>query len=237
MRTPAHSRAAAHRLIGALPMPLPQDEVRFADAVQAALLDSELLNTDDVGNSPAVAAATRDGLTSLAHLLDAPTGGHGAGRLLVLLLAERDGFTPYPAPDKFQLRVRQAATALLNLALWHTDHPIQLLGGALQVHAEEVRDAEGYHAPSTRAAGSVTVTAGLAPGSGELHLTVQPFEAGALSVCGRWLDQRAEDSAGGPAPACDGCFGRAPLDPAPVFTAPEHDAWTVFLAAHIGEEA
>ncbi|MFD7861568.1 hypothetical protein [Streptomyces sp. NPDC059783] len=47
---------------------------------------------------------------------------------------------PHPAPDTLQLQARDAATALLHLALWHTDDLLRLLGGALQVHAEEVSD-------------------------------------------------------------------------------------------------
>ncbi|MEU6293074.1 hypothetical protein K388_07159 [Streptomyces sp. KhCrAH-43] len=138
--SPADSRADAQRLIEALPRPLPRDDARRADAVQAALLASGLLDRSDLGNSPAVAAATRDGLTCLAHLLDEGAPGHGAGQLLLLLLAERDAFTPHPAPDTLQLQARDAATALLHLALWHTDDLLRLLGGALQVHAEEVSD-------------------------------------------------------------------------------------------------
>ncbi|MFI9771863.1 hypothetical protein ACIHJG_34115 [Streptomyces sp. NPDC052415] len=131
----------ARSLIEALPRPLPQDEARRADAVQAALLTSGLIDSSDLGNSSAVAAATRDGLTSLAHLLDQDAPGHGAGRLLLLLLAERNAFTPHPAPDTAQLRARDAATALLCLAQWHvSDDPLRLLGGALEVHAEEARD-------------------------------------------------------------------------------------------------
>ncbi|MFE5407193.1 hypothetical protein ACFQ9Z_39205 [Streptomyces sp. NPDC056580] len=137
MRTPADSRAAARRLIAALPRPLPHDEARRADAVQTALLASGLLDSSDLGNSPAVQAAARDGFTSLTHLLDKDAPGHGAGQLLLLLLAEREAFNPHPAPDEDQLRARDAATALLHLALWHTDDLMHLLGGALQVHAEE----------------------------------------------------------------------------------------------------
>ena len=138
---PTDSRATARSLIEALPRPLPQDEARRADVVQAALLTSGLLDHSDLGHSPAVAAAIRDGLTSLAHLLDEHAPGHGAGRLLLLLLAERDAFTPYPAPDTAQLRARDTATALLCLAQWHvSDDPLRLLGCALEVHAEEARD-------------------------------------------------------------------------------------------------
>ncbi|MEV0966946.1 hypothetical protein AB0J25_31040 [Streptomyces sp. NPDC049910] len=138
--SPANSRADARRLIKALPRPLPRDEARRANAVQGALLASGLLDSNDLGNSPAVAAATRDGLTSLAHLLDENAPGHGAGQLLLLLLAERNAFTLHPAPDTLQRHARDAATALLHLALWHTDDPLRLLANALQVHAEEARD-------------------------------------------------------------------------------------------------
>jgi hypothetical protein len=134
--SPANSRADARRLIEALP----RDEARRADAVQGALLASELLDSNDLGNSPAVAAAIRDGLTSLAHLLDEDAPGHGTGQLLLLLLAERNAFTPHPAPDTLQRHACDAATALLHLALWHTDDPLRLLANALQVHAEEARD-------------------------------------------------------------------------------------------------
>ncbi|MGW3928729.1 hypothetical protein ACWECC_11565 [Streptomyces microflavus] len=137
MRTPADSRADAQHLIEALPRPLPQDEGRRADAVQAGLLASGLLDRNDLGNSPAVASAVRDGLTSLAHLLDEAESGRGAGQLLLLLLAEREAFVPYPAPDHDQVRIRDAATALLDLALWHEDDLLRLIGGALQVHADE----------------------------------------------------------------------------------------------------
>ncbi|WP_331732047.1 hypothetical protein OG613_47350 (plasmid) [Streptomyces sp. NBC_00015] len=140
MRTPADSRAYARHLIKGLPRPLPQDEARRANAVQAGLLASGLLDSNDLGNSPAVAAAARDGLTSLAHLLDEAAPEHGAGQLLLLVLAKREGFTPHPAPDEDQCRAREAATALLDLALWHTDDPLRLLGAALQVHAEETRN-------------------------------------------------------------------------------------------------
>ncbi|MFI5867153.1 hypothetical protein [Streptomyces sp. NPDC051546] len=139
--SPADSRADARRLIEALPRPLPRDEARRANAVQSALLASGLLDSNDLGNSPAVAAATRDGLTSLAHLLDEDAPGHGAGQLLLLLLAERNAFTPHPAPDTLQRHARDAATALLHLAQWHvSDDPLRLLANALQVHAEEARD-------------------------------------------------------------------------------------------------
>ncbi|MFF1678764.1 hypothetical protein ACFVYG_22325 [Streptomyces sp. NPDC058256] len=140
MRTPADACADARQLIEVLPRPLPRDEARRADAVQATLLASGLLDSSNLGNSPAVAAAARDGLTSLAHLLDEAAPGHGAGQLLLLLLAGRDAFTPHPAPDEDQLRARDTATALLHLVLWHTDDPLRLLGAALQVHAEETRD-------------------------------------------------------------------------------------------------
>ncbi|KNE78791.1 hypothetical protein AB0B04_18910 [Streptomyces xinghaiensis] len=143
MRTPADSRTDARHLIEALPSPLPRDEARRADVVQAGLLASGLMDSNDLGNSPAVAAAARDGLTSLAHLLDEADPGHGAGRLLLLLLAEREAFTPHPAPEEDELRARDAATALLHLALWHTEDPLRLLGTALQVHAEEAQHRDG----------------------------------------------------------------------------------------------
>lgn len=139
MRTPADSRTDARHLIEALPRPLPWDTARRADAVQAALLASGLMDRNDLGNSPAVAAAARDGLTSLVHLLDEADPGHGAGQLLLLLLAGREAFTLHPTPDADQLRARDAAAALLDLALWHTDDPLRLLGGALQVYAEEAQ--------------------------------------------------------------------------------------------------
>ncbi|MFF8431015.1 hypothetical protein ACF07Y_38960 [Streptomyces sp. NPDC016566] len=141
MRTPAASRAIAQRLIAALPRPLPRYEPRTADAVQAALLASGLLDSSDLGNSRTVQAAIRDGLTCLAHLLDEPAQGHGAGQLLLLLLAVREQFTPHPAPDEALLRAQDVAAALLDLAEWHTDDdPLDLLGSALQVHAKETHD-------------------------------------------------------------------------------------------------
>ncbi|GAB1332034.1 hypothetical protein [Streptomyces sennicomposti] len=49
---PTDSRATARSLIEALPRPLPQDEARRADAVQAALLTSGLLDRTDTTASP-----------------------------------------------------------------------------------------------------------------------------------------------------------------------------------------
>ncbi|MGW6202153.1 hypothetical protein ACWF9B_00640 [Streptomyces sp. NPDC055089] len=143
MRTPTASRANARHLIEALPRPLPRDEEHRAEAVQTALLTSGLLDSSDLGNSAAVAAAVRDGLTSLAHLLDEAPSGHGAGQLLVLLLAEREAFTPHPAPTEDQLQARGAANALLHLAMWHADDELPLIASALQVHAEEARNSAG----------------------------------------------------------------------------------------------
>ncbi|WP_234322538.1 hypothetical protein [Streptomyces sp. NRRL S-350] len=240
MRTPADSRADAQRLINALAAPLPRDDARRADAVQSALLDSGLLNRDDLGSSPAVAAAARDGLTSLAHLLDARVQGQGGGRLLLLLLAERERFTPHPAPDEVELRIRVAASALLHLGLWHVDDTLRLLGSALQVHSEEARDAAGGDAPPPApAAALVPVTPGLSSDGGELHLAVGAFDAdGALSVCGRWLSERVtDDPSGSVPPRCGTCFGLSAQGPALIFTGDEHDAWTAFTAAHRGEEA
>lgn len=240
MRTTADSRAGAQRLIDSLPVPPPRDDGRRADAVQSALLDSGLLNPDDLGNSPAVAAAARDGLTSLAHLLDARAQGQGGGRLLLLLLAEREGFTPHPAPDEAELRIRGAASALLHLALWHVDDPLRLLGGALEVHAEEACDAAGGDAPHPAPAASlVPVTPGLSSDGEELHLAVGAFDAGrALSVCGRWVSERAAGVGTGPVPPeCDTCFGLSEQGPALIFTGDEHDAWTSFIAAHRREGA
>lgn len=238
MRTTADSRAGAQRLIDSLPVPLPRDDGRRADAVQSALLDSGLLDPDDLGNSPAVAAAARDGLTSLAHLLDARVQGQGGGRLLLLLLAEREGFTPHPVPDEAELRIWGAASALLHLALWHVDDPLRLLGGALEVHAEEVCDAAGGDAPYP-AAGLVPVTPGLSSDGEELHVAVGAFDAGrALSVCGRWVSERAAGVGTGPVPPeCDTCFGLSEQGPALIFTGDEHDAWTSFIAAHRREGA
>ncbi len=89
----AQTPPAARRLIEARPRSLSQDEARRADAVRAALLAGGLLNSNYLGNSLVVAAATRDGLTSLAHVLDEARPGRGAGQLL--LFAERDAFTPF----------------------------------------------------------------------------------------------------------------------------------------------
>ncbi|MFF8478682.1 hypothetical protein [Streptomyces sp. NPDC015414] len=171
MRTPVDSRAAARRLIAALPRPLPHDETRRADAVQAALLASGLLDSSDLGNSPAVQAAARDGLTTLTHLLDKDAPGYGAGQLLLVLLAEPEAFAPHPAPDEDQLRARDAATALLHLALWHTDDPLHLLDSALQVHAPRKRATTT--APRRREPRILTRTAH--------HLTVRPGTRGGPS--------------------------------------------------------
>ncbi|MGY3677288.1 hypothetical protein [Streptomyces sp. TE33382] len=240
MRTPADSRADAQRLIKALAAPLPLDDGRRANAVQSALLDSGLLNRDDLGSSPAVAAAARDGLTSLAHLLDARLQGQGGGRLLLLLLAERERFTPHPVPDEAELRIRGAASALLHLGLWHVDDTLRLLGGALQVHSEEARNAAGGDAPfPAPGAGLVPVTPGLSTDGRELHLAVGAFDAdGALSACGRWLSERViDDTSDTVPPKCDTCFGLSAQGPALIFTGEEHDAWTAFTGAHRGEEA
>ncbi|MEU6405398.1 hypothetical protein [Streptomyces sp. NPDC046985] len=240
MRTPADSRADAQRLIEALAGPLPRDERGRAGAVQAGLLRSGLLDKNDLG-TPAVVSATRDGLTSLAHLLDEAAPGHGAGHLLLLLFAERAQFTPHPVPEAWQLRARDAAIALLDHALRHAEDPLRLLGAALEVHAEERRECSTF-APSRRASGQApaAVTPALTLDQTELHLAVGAFEPGILTVCGQQVEQKAADSAGsagGLPPECAGCFGRAPLDPAPIFTPGEHDAWTAFLVDHRPEGA
>ena len=228
------SRAAAQRLLAALPKRLPTDEERSADVVQAALLDSGLLAGADLGSSPAVAAAARHGLTSLAHLLDTLTGGYGAGQLVLLVLAEREGFTPHPAPDPVQLRARAAATALLNLSLWHTDDPIRLLYAAMQAHAEEARDVDN-HGPSRSDVGSVRVTEGLTLTDDEVHLTIHPLgDRGALSICGLGLDAKAEGSTAAHRSECARCFGRTAVSPAPILTGREHDAWTAYIADRNG---
>ncbi|WP_331726050.1 hypothetical protein [Streptomyces sp. NBC_00470] len=140
---PADSREAARRLIEALPQPLPSDESRRADAVLAALQTSRLLDDNSVGISQAVADAARDGLTSLAHLLDEDAPDHGAGDLLLLLLADHNLFIahPAPAPGSLRCRVRDAGTALLHLSLWHTDDQLLLLSDAMNAHAEQARAA------------------------------------------------------------------------------------------------
>lgn len=240
MRTPANSRVDAQRLVEALAGPLPQDERGRAGAVQAGLLRSGLLDKNDLG-TPAVVSATRDGLTSLAHLLDEAASGHGAGQLLLLLLAERAQFTPHPVPEAWQLRARDTAITLLDHALWHAEDPLRLIGAALEVHAEE-RYESSDAAPSRRVSGQAPadVTPALTLNQTELHLAVGAFEPGVLTVCGQQVEQKAADStgrSGGPLPECTGCFGRAPLAPAPIFTPGEHDAWTAFLADHRPEGA
>jgi hypothetical protein len=132
----ADSRDAARLLIQALPQPLPKNEAQRADAVLAGLLASGLLDNTGLGHSPSVAAAIRDGFTCLAHLLDEINPGHGDGQVVLLLLSDRYSFI-YPAPDADQARARDTATALLDLARRHTDHPMLILGAALQAHAEE----------------------------------------------------------------------------------------------------
>ncbi|WP_327391539.1 hypothetical protein OG728_39395 (plasmid) [Streptomyces microflavus] len=139
IRTPADSRAVAKRLLESLRRQLPTTDAGRADAAHRALRTSGLLDSSNLSSS-AVAAAVRDGLTSLAHLLDEDAPGHGAGQLLLLVLAETEAFTPHPAPSKHQIIAREAAAALLTLALWHTDDdPQLLLGPALRAHAEEAR--------------------------------------------------------------------------------------------------
>jgi hypothetical protein len=233
MRTPAESRAYAQRLIRALAGPLPRDERGRADAVQSGLLLSGLLGMSDLGPR-AVVSATRDGLTSLAHLLDDADPGHGAGQLLLLLFAERAAFTPHPVPEAWQLQVRDTAIALLDHALWHAEDPLRLLGAALEVHAEEQRETSDSAAPrrSFEHAPAV-VTPALGLDQRELHLALGAFEPGVLAICGQQLEQQAAGSAGRTGalpPECAGCFGRTPLRPAPIFTPEEHDAWTAYLA-------
>ncbi|MFJ9574685.1 hypothetical protein [Streptomyces bacillaris] len=239
MHTPADSRADAKRLIEALASPLPRDERGRASAVQGALLRSGLLDKNDL-SIPAVVSASRDGLTSLAHLLDEAAPGHGAGQLLLLLFAERAQFAPHPVPEAWQLRARDTAIALLDHAQRHSEDPLRLLGTALEVHAEERRESSAF-APSRRTSGQApaAVTPALTLDQRELHLAVGDFEPGILTVCGQQVEQKAADSAGRGSslpPECAGCFGRAPLDPAPIFTPGEHDAWTAFLVDHRPEE-
>ncbi|MCG7524008.1 hypothetical protein MHW47_06070 [Streptomyces sp. OfavH-34-F] len=218
--------------------PPPRDERGRANAVQAGLLRSGLLDEDDL-STPAVVSAIRDGLTSLVHLLDEAAPGHGAEQLLLLLFAERAQFAPHRVP-KWQIRARDTAIVLLAHALRHAEDPLHLLGAALEVHAEERRES-GTFVPSRRASGQApaAVTPALTLDQTELHLAVGAFEPGILTVCGQQVEQKAADAAGrggGLPPECAGCFGRAPLNPAPIFTPGEHDAWTAFLVDHRPEE-
>ncbi|MGW4890760.1 hypothetical protein ACWEQL_00600 [Kitasatospora sp. NPDC004240] len=218
MDTPAEHRSAARRLLAALPDPLPRQEPKVADAVARALWDAHLLTAGPLTSVNAF-VASRDGFTSLAHLLDESTGGHGAGRLLLLVTADRENFAPYPRPSREEARVRDACGALLTFLQWHCDDPDHVLGTAMRFHAEQA------------ACAAVTVTRGTGDGTAVVHLTVRAWEPNVLAVCGARLDERIEAAGGSGLAECGGCFGRTPLVPAPVLSGPEHDAWTTFLNA------
>ncbi|MBV9024499.1 MAG: hypothetical protein JO362_12085 [Streptomycetaceae bacterium] len=222
MDTPAEHRAAARRLLDALPDQLPRKEERIADAVARALWHSGLLAPGPLTSSNAFVAA-RDAFTCLAHHLDETTSGHGAGRLLLLVTADHEDFAPHPRPSRQEFRVRDAATSLLTFLQWHCEsEPDHVLGVALRFHAEQ----------TARAA--VAVTPATADGAALLHLTLQPWEPGVAAVCGTQLDQRLAAGAGGQhgLTQCDGCFGVTPLDPAAVLTRAERQAWVVYLNQH-----
>jgi hypothetical protein len=141
MDTPADYRAAARRLLDALPDRFPRADHRIADAVVGALKASGLAASGDLPSSDAAVAA-REAYTALAHLLDESTAGNGAGRLLLLVTADRDGFSPYPDLTGREPRVRSAANAVGTLLQWHSDHPEQVLTAALRAHAHQVRRAQ-----------------------------------------------------------------------------------------------
>src|SRR5579884_1058459 len=122
MNTPAEHCAAARRLLTALPERLPRQEERVADAVARALWDSGLLTPGPLTSSNAFVAA-RDAFTCLAHHLDEKNAGHGAGRLVLLVIADREDFAPYPRPSLEEFKVRDAATALLTFLQWHCEDP------------------------------------------------------------------------------------------------------------------
>lgn len=226
MNTPAEHCAAARRLLTALPERLLRQEERVADAVARALWDSGLLTPGPLTSSNAFVAA-RDAFTCLAHHLDEKNAGHGAGRLVLLVIADREDFAPYPRPSLEEFKVRDAATALLTFLQWHCEDPDHVLGVALRFHSEQ----------AARAA--VAVTPGTADGAALLHLTLQPWEPGVAAVCGARLDQRITTSAGGEhgLRECGGCFGRTPLVRPPILTRAEHDAWTAYLGEHSGGRA
>ncbi|MEU0668584.1 hypothetical protein ABZ508_10410 [Streptomyces lavendulocolor] len=64
----------------------------------------------------------------------------------------------------------------------------------------------------------------------DLHLRLDRFSAD-LPICGTVLSGRGTDATGAElnAHACDQCFGRAPIDPPPVLTAAEYEAWTAYI--------
>lgn len=222
MNTPSEYRAAARRLLDALPAQLPRQAERVADAAVRALWDSGLLPRGPLSSSDAFVAG-RDALTALAHHLDRTTaGGQGAGRLLLLVTADRGDFAPYPRLYGEEARVRDAAAALLTFLEWHSDEPDHVLAVALRFHAEQ----------AARAA--VTVTLGTDDEATELHVTLQNWSGpSARAVCGTTLTRHVVVKSGG-LTECGGCFGYAPIVPVPVLTGPEHDAWTAYLSGRPG---
>ncbi|MCX5216220.1 hypothetical protein OG689_44600 [Kitasatospora sp. NBC_00240] len=101
---------------------------------------------------------------------------------------------------------------------------------------EEVVSLMAAH-PADPAGVAPAVLRGTASGDApsRLHLSVQAWASGVVSVCGLWLDENLAAAVGPLPEPCKFCFGLAPLDPVPVFTGPEHDAWTAYLARRGGK--
>jgi len=225
METIHDHRAAAARLLTALPAAFTRLRAhKAAEAVAKALWASGLMRPGPLTSSGAFIAA-RDAFASLAHHLDATTAGNGPGRLLLLLTSEREHFTPFPPPTGPEARVRDAAGALLTFLEWHCDEPLDVLDVGIRFHAELCAREAKRSAPS-QPSSPVVITPGTGVGGPLVHLTVLPWTKGVLAVCGAALttSAAAESSA-----QCDGCFGRVPVEPRPVLTAAEHDAWTDYL--------
>ncbi|WP_424892358.1 hypothetical protein [Streptomyces sp. XH2] len=66
-----------------------------------------------------------------------------------------------------------------------------------------------------------------------LHLTLQPPAQEVAALCGARIPPRlaAVGTHQDDVDQCDRCFGRAPIEPTPVLTPAEHDAWMDFISA------